>query len=200
MLDVVTHPQVELSHCRNTIQTLSEEISEFKVSTPIGRASAFFIGRKAPFHFKLPKVIIHCTAWHVRGQFWVTWRMYHSWGSKEQFKLQFPTFWKLVNPSHQLQYLERCEDFLVFSLLPDNELMATLHNVLHESTRNEGRKGRNFMIVPCCLPVWRLRMSLQGGCTVQFRQKVRASETLPTCGHPYVNDGNQILRKRKSPS
>ncbi|XP_051793893.1 uncharacterized protein LOC127530652 [Acanthochromis polyacanthus] len=55
---------------------------------------------------------------------------------KSPIKLQFPTYGKLEDPSDPLQYLERCEDYLSLNSLSDEELMATLRNVLHGTARD----------------------------------------------------------------
>lgn len=55
---------------------------------------------------------------------------------KSPIKLQFPTYGKLDDPPDSLQYLERCEDYLALNTLSDEELMATLCNVLHGTARD----------------------------------------------------------------
>ena len=55
---------------------------------------------------------------------------------KSPVKLQFPTFGKMDDPSDPLQYLERCEDYLALHSLTNTELMATLRNVLHGTSRD----------------------------------------------------------------
>lgn len=51
-------------------------------------------------------------------------------------KLEFPTFRILNDATDPLQYLERCEDFHTLSPLSDEELIATMHNVLHGTARD----------------------------------------------------------------
>ncbi len=55
---------------------------------------------------------------------------------KSPVKLQFPTFGKPNDTSDPLQYLEWCEDFLALNPLTDEELIATLRNVLHGTARD----------------------------------------------------------------
>lgn len=49
---------------------------------------------------------------------------------------QFPTFGRLNDTPDLLQILERCEDFLAFNPLTDEELIATLQNVLQRIARD----------------------------------------------------------------
>lgn len=51
-------------------------------------------------------------------------------------KLQFPTFGKKDDSPDPLMYLERCRDFLALNPLADEELLATLRNVLHGTARD----------------------------------------------------------------
>lgn len=51
-------------------------------------------------------------------------------------KLQFPTFGKMGDETDPLIYLEKCNDFLALNPLTDNEVMATLRNVLHGTARD----------------------------------------------------------------
>lgn len=48
---------------------------------------------------------------------------------------QFLTFGSLIDTPDLLQILEKCEDFLAFNPLKDEELIATLQNVLHRTAR-----------------------------------------------------------------
>ena len=51
-------------------------------------------------------------------------------------KLQFPSFGKMEDEPDPLLYLEKCNDFLALNSLTDEELMATLRNVLHGTARD----------------------------------------------------------------
>lgn len=51
-------------------------------------------------------------------------------------KILFPTFGSLNDPSDPLQYLERCTDFLALNPLTDEELIATIRNILHGTARD----------------------------------------------------------------
>ncbi|KAI3356859.1 hypothetical protein L3Q82_003342 [Scortum barcoo] len=62
---------------------------------------------------------------------------------KSPIKLQFPTFGRLEDTSDPLQYLERCEDFLALNPLSNEELIATLRNVLHGTARDWWDVGRH---------------------------------------------------------
>ncbi|KAI3376844.1 hypothetical protein L3Q82_000417 [Scortum barcoo] len=62
---------------------------------------------------------------------------------KSPIKLQFPTFGRLEDTSDPLQYLERCEDFLALNPLSNEELIATLRNVLHGTARDWWYVGRH---------------------------------------------------------
>ncbi|XP_033958149.2 copper-transporting ATPase 2-like [Pseudochaenichthys georgianus] len=62
---------------------------------------------------------------------------------KSPVKLQFPSFGKLNDTPDPLQYLERCDDFLALNPLTDEELIATLRNVLHGTARDWWDVGRH---------------------------------------------------------
>ena len=51
-------------------------------------------------------------------------------------KLLFPAFGKMEDEPDPLLYLEKCSDFLALNPLMDEELMATLRNVLHGTARD----------------------------------------------------------------
>ena len=51
-------------------------------------------------------------------------------------KLRFPSFGKMEDEPDPLLYLEKCSEFLALNPLMDEELMATLRNVLHGTVRD----------------------------------------------------------------
>lgn len=56
--------------------------------------------------------------------------------SKMPIKMEFPSFGKKEDSTDPLLYLERCRDFLTLRPLTDEELMATMGNVLHGTARD----------------------------------------------------------------
>lgn len=55
---------------------------------------------------------------------------------KKPIKIQFPFFGRAEDTSDPLLYLEKCHDYLALHPLSDEELLATLRNVLHGTARD----------------------------------------------------------------
>lgn len=55
---------------------------------------------------------------------------------KTPITLQFPTFGQRDDNPDPLLFLEKCHDFLALNPLLDEELIATLRNVLHGTARD----------------------------------------------------------------
>lgn len=58
-----------------------------------------------------------------------------------------PTFGGRNDSPDPLQYLERCDGFLTLNPLTDEELIATLRNVLHGTARDWWDVGRHKILV-----------------------------------------------------
>ncbi len=55
---------------------------------------------------------------------------------KQSIKIQFPCFGRLEDCVDPLIFLEKCYDVMVLHPLSDEELIATLRNVLHGTARD----------------------------------------------------------------
>lgn len=56
--------------------------------------------------------------------------------SKTPIKIQFPCFGRKDDDPDPLKYVERCNDYLALNPLTDEEIIATLHNVLNGTARD----------------------------------------------------------------
>lgn len=55
---------------------------------------------------------------------------------KSPVKLQFPSFGRIEDCEDPLLYLEKCHDYLALNPLTNEELIATLRNVLYGTARD----------------------------------------------------------------
>jgi len=55
---------------------------------------------------------------------------------KQPVKIQFPCFCRIEDCDDPLIFLEKCYDFMALHPLSDEELIATLRNVLHGTARD----------------------------------------------------------------
>lgn len=142
MSETITQLQEELSHCKETIHTLSQKITTAKVTTTFGHASVQTnsegILEEKPQHIvnrpRLQSTIRPCMSEYnfgSPGESIIHGELKGRFMGKNPVQLQFPTFGGPNDTSDPLQYLERCEDFLALNPLTEEELIATLRNVLH---------------------------------------------------------------------
>lgn len=141
----VTRLQGELSHCSTSIKYLTEEISTKSQPTPTDMVnqSTSTVYQEMPHTVTFSRPRMESTARHtatgekqtVPGVSTLPLNKSRDTG-RSPIKLQFPTYGKLEDPPDPLQYLERCEDYLSLNPLTDEELMATLRNVLHGTARD----------------------------------------------------------------
>lgn len=154
MSGAVAHLQEGLSHCRNTIHSLSEELTASKVTTTItpasGQSSSEGLqGEKPLLISQRPRLqsTVHPGMADVNfgspGGSTIHGEVKNRVMGKSPVKLQFPTFGGLNDAPDPLQYLERCDDFLALTPLTDEELLATLRNVLHGTARDWWDVGRH---------------------------------------------------------
>ncbi|KAI3377210.1 hypothetical protein L3Q82_009122, partial [Scortum barcoo] len=148
---VLTHLQEELSHCKITMHTLSEEILASKVTTTFGQTtpSEALQGEKPSLISNRPRLQSTVQPGMPEDHFespsesTIREELKSRFMGKSPIKLQFPTFGRLEDTSDPLQYLERCEDFLAHNPLSNEELIATLRNVLHGTARDWWDVGRH---------------------------------------------------------
>ncbi len=211
MSDAVTHLQEEPPHCKNTIA---------KITTTFGQANVqihpeALQGEKPPLISNHPSLQSNIQPgmpednFGSPGESTICRELKSGFMGKSPVKLKFPTYGRLNDTSDPFRYLERCEDFLSLNLHTDEELIAILCNVPHGTardwwnvgcykicTKNFGRTSMTTSVLPSCQRT--TKMKWQRVCTVEFRERVKVSETLPTCTSHYASTGNQILKKRKS--
>lgn len=145
--EAIVHVQEELTNCKSALHALSEEVTAAKVSTTFGQAgvqthSEVFESERPlslPLRPRLQSTIQtgmpHVHFGSPEGST-IQCESKSRFVGKSPVKLQFPTFGKMDDISDPLQYLEKCEDFLALNPLADEELIATLRNVLHGTARD----------------------------------------------------------------
>lgn len=147
MTEAVTHLQEEISHCRSSIETLSAEITAKAATFALSQVSVQTQYEALPE--RNPIIISNRPRLQSTVQHGVAEDPFGSPGGstihgegksrflgKSPVKLQFPTYGKVDDAPDPLQYLERCEDFLALNPLSNEELIATLRNVLHGTARD----------------------------------------------------------------
>lgn len=145
MSEAMTHLQGEFSHCKNSIHILSEEITATKSTPTFGHASvqthsAALQGEKFISHRPRLQSTVQSGMpednFGSPGGSTIQGKGKSRFMGKSPIKLQFSTFGRINNTADPLQNLERCEDFLALNPLTDEELIATLRNVLHGTARD----------------------------------------------------------------
>nr|XP_054598745.1 uncharacterized protein LOC129163840 [Nothobranchius furzeri] len=144
--DIIQPVKEELSLCLNTLHTMAEELTSTRLNPSMGQASVQTmpddLGGRPLGHAGHPRLqstirsskpndlLDSPRSTAIQGE--TRGRL----AGKAPIKVQFPTFGRIDDSSDPLQYLERCEDFLALNPLTDEELMATLRNVLHGTSRD----------------------------------------------------------------
>ena len=229
MADIVSHLQQEVVTCHDLLNGMVEEVSTIKdrilqspqpaTPSPAGQSTAIpSVHPSSSLPSADPTVDarlrMHSTMHAAPGSEPVPSHL----GSpiqgalggrvgKSPIKLQFPCFGRMGDDSDPLTYLGQCRDYLALNPLSDEELLATLRNVLFGTARDwwdvvrlETGTWREFehkFLSAFLSEDWMEWMSWRRGSEHECRKKGKASEILHTCtGHSAVG-GDRILQRQK---